>query len=459
MTLESGNVPLNTPYTAFPNFHIEAAVLSMVTALPTLKTTLFFASGLLSIVSLVVIFKLARVLLDTRSSLLATLFASVTTWLVQSRVEMLPYLTGLSLFPFMLYFTITRDRLRFRGLVFFILFSSLVLTHTLSSFVTLFCMGAFLFGWRLVRPLRQGQLHTLLYSLIFLISYWLFVSTFSLFAIRNIVETLTHPTALGFPLHFLSWGESDLSWLGTYIIYWFAILGCLAYLSRKRRTAQRLGLVISVLGLFGISYGFMVVLSSWAVVPDRWFPFGLTLAVIPASYAIISLAKQSEKRSKALFICILVFVLVFFSITSSFANDDFPILTRAVTVNSLTSAELQSATLLNAIHEGPITTDGYYAQDLFNQTLNHGHLGENDLTILQTGMLEGSSPVEGLVIIRASGFLFPVTIETGGTYASGVYSPYFYVSKTYDHSFVQQMVSRGNVVYNSQSVIAIVILQ
>jgi hypothetical protein len=115
--------------------------------------------------------------------------------------------------------------------------------------------------------------------------------------------------------------------------------------------------------------------------------------------------------------------------------------------------------LLNVIHEGPITTDGYYAQDLFNQTLNHGHLGENDLTILQTGMLEGSSPVEGLVIIRASGFLFPVTIETGGTYASGVYSPYFYVSKTYDHSFVQQMVSRGNVVYNSQSVIAIVILQ
>jgi hypothetical protein len=214
-------------------------------------------------------------------------------------------------------------------------------------------------------------------------------------------------------------------------------------------------LVLSALGVFGISYGFMVALSSWAIVPDRWFPFGLTLAAIPASYAILSLVNLGKKRPKIRFVCILVFVIAFFSITSSLANDDSPLYTRAGSISSFTSAELRSATLLSAVRVGAIVTDGYCAQNLFNQTLNHGHLGKGDLKFLQTSMLDGSVPIEGLVIIRTSGFSAPVVVGTGGTYAQGAYSPYFYVNRIYDRSFMQELISQGNVLYSSQSVVAI----
>lgn len=457
MTMESGRVPIGTQYSAFPGFHIEAATLGIVSALPTLKTTLFFTSGFLSIVSLLVIFKLAHVFLGVRGSLLATLFASSTTWLVQSRFEMLPYLTGLGLFPFIIYLTIAKDRLRLRGLVIAFLFGSLVITHTLSPAVTLFCMSIFFLGLRLVTPLREEQLRILLLATVMLVAYWFLASTFSVFVVQNLVETLTHATALAFPLHFLSWGESDLSMLGTYVIYWLAILGCLSYLSNRGRTPRRLSLVISVIGLLGVSYGFLVFLSSWAIVPDRWFPYALTLAVIPSSYAVLSLAKLGSRKSRVLLVCTLIVVVTFFSITSPLANDDSNFLTRPVTRFSVTSGELQSATFLNEVGNGVITTDFYYAENIFNQTLNHGQLGQDDLKEIETGMLDGSKPIDGMIIIRTSGFTVPVRLLTGGTYAKGAYSPYFYIAGTYDRSFLQELVSRGNVVYNSQSVIAIVI--
>lgn len=457
LTMESGQVPIGTQYSTFPGFHIEAATLGIVSALPTIKITLFSTSGLLSIVSLLVIFKLARVFLGVRGSLLATLLASSTTWLIESRFEILPYLTGLGLFPFIIYFTITKDWLRFRGLVIAVLFVSLVITHTLSPAVTLFCMSIILLASRFVTPRREKRFRILLLVALALICYWFLATTFSVFVVQNLVDTLTHATALAFPLHFLSWADSDFSMLGTYVVYWFTIIGCLSYLSKQGRTAQRVSLVFSVLGLLGVSYGFMVFLSSWAIVPDRWFPYALTLAVIPSSYGILSLAKLSNQKPRVFLTCILILVLTFFSIVSPLANDDSNLLTRPVTRFSLTSSELQSATYLDHVRSDVITTDFYYAENIFNQTLNRGNLLQKDLKELDTDMLNGSKPIDGMVIIRTSAFTIPVRVLTGGTYAKGVYSPYFYIARTYDHSFEEEVVSRGNVVYDSQSVMAIVL--
>jgi hypothetical protein len=458
LILEGGGIPEGMQYSAFPGFHIDAAALSVVAALPSPKVVLYLTSGSLSIVTLMVIFGIARVFLGVRGSLLATLCASFTTWLVQARFEMLPQLMGYSLFAYIIYLVIAKNELKFRGLLVFLLFASITVIHTLSSLVTSLCLATVVIGWRLVAPLREGQARALLFSILFLTSYWFLASGFSDFVVVMVAETLSQHSLLSFPLHFLSWVESDVSWLGTYVIYWLAIFGCLGYLSHRKRTPEKVSLVVSVVGLFGVSYIFLLVLSSYAIVPDRWFGFGLTLAVIPASYAAISLVKLGSRRSRSAILLVLVFfLLTFSSITSTFANDDSPFFGQNVMRLSFTANELQSADVLNGFYRGLIATDTYYAQAIFNQTLNNGHLTGHDLTEINTGMLNGSKPIEGLIVIRMSGFNTPVRFLTGYTYAAGVYSPYFYILGTYDRDFLQKLVSRGNVVYSSQSVIAVLI--
>ena len=453
--LETGQIPSGTSYTAFPGFHIAGTALSLITALPSLKATLYLSCGLFGIISLALIYKLATVFLGTQRGLFATLLALSATWLVELRVEMTPQLLGFTMFLYLAYMLIGRPRKRSSAVAVFVIVASLTITHTLSSFVSLVSLAALILGRAVVATKGAKQSRLVLSCFILTASYWIYGCTFSDFVIRNFLATIGRASLLSFPLHFLSWWESDLAWLGTYAIYWLAGFGSLWYLRARRRTAQRVSLVFMLLALLSIPYVFLVFLSSWSIVPDRWYAFALALAVIPASWTTASFARNWKPPSKALYMFVLVLVVTFFSITSPYANDDMPLLARNVTRESFTESELRAASTLNSIHKGIINTDVLYGGVVFNWTLNDRQLTDKKLILIDVHMLAAEKAIDGVIIIRTAGFTSPVRFLTGGTYARGAYSPYFYILGTYSRDFMETQISRGNVVYNSQSVVAI----
>lgn len=457
--LQTGQIPPGTSYTAFPGFHIAGTALSLITALPSLKATLYLSCGLLGIISLALICKLATVYLGTRWGLFAGLLTSSTTWLVELRTEMTPQLLGLAMFLYLTYLLIGRPHKRSSAVAVLVIVASLTITHTLSSLISLISLAALIFGRAVVATKGAKQSRLVLSCFVLTASYWVYGSTFSDFVIRNLLATIGRASLLSFPLHFLSWWESDLAWMGTYAIYCLAAFGSLWYLRARGRTSQRVSLVFMLLAILLISYTFLIFLSSWSIVPDRWYAFALALAVIPASWTTASLARNWKEPLKGLYVFALVFVVTFFSITSPYANDDSPLLARNVTRESFTESELRAASTLNSIHKGVINTDVLYGGVVFNWTLNDRHLTDKELILIDVDMLAAEKAIHGLVIIRTTGLTSPVRFLTGGTYAGGAYSPYFYMLDTYSPDFIETQISRGNVVCNSQSVVAILRLE
>jgi hypothetical protein len=471
--IQHGHVLSDSPYTAFPGAQIAAAMLTLVNGVP-LKLGLYLAIGFPTILTLVVVFKTAEFFLSTRASLLATLLASLSTYLAGLRVEMGPQALAFSLFVFIFYLmmreTIIGRSSRAVTAMLILFIVSITTTHTLTALIT--CVVVVTVP--LATKISGSKTHLWLLALlgpVFVVSYWIFASAFFGFGVSLLLDTIRNISALGFPLHFLSSTESDLAWSGTYILYGIAILGGLAYLSRKMRNAGRVCLVLIMLTLLGISYTFFVAISSYAIIPDRWYPFALILAVIPGSDAVMRLTGRAKLAPVLMLGLILSFA--FLSITSPLVNDDvndgLTLYTRKVMRTSFTENELYSARFVNSSYRGVVSTDILYGERVFILTLNHGELisdiatnytrileAPQKMTVLTTSMLSGEEPVQGLVVIRTEALSGPVEILSG-VYARGAYTPYHYVMETYPSSFVEETESTGNIVYNSASVITVLL--
>jgi hypothetical protein len=169
----------------------------------------------------------------------------------------------------------------------------------------------------------------------------------------------------------------------------------------------------------------------------------------------MSLVGSNGRKAKALFLTTLAFSVTFLSVVSPLANDDSPLFTHDVLRTSFTIEEVQAASIINGVYAGEITTDDFYGVAVFNSTLNRLSLPSDRLTAVTTMMLEGDKQVSGLVVIRTSALSHPVFILTGGTYVEGVYSPYFYILRTYNTVFVERQISSGNVLYSSRLIVAV----
>jgi len=460
--------PIGGSYVSFPGFHLSGATFSLVTGLPSGDVSLLVLGAVMNVVVLLGVFKLAQLFLEDRWSLFAALVASFASILVSSRFKVVPQLMGLTLFLYVVYLLMKGSRARENSIAIFLLVTSLAITHHLSSTVTLVSLAAIVATWAIMAESAKvetseyarswrSRLYVVLFLAVLVISYWTYAAGLLTFVVTMIVETIHAASVLSFPLHFLSWWESDMTWFGTYAIYWLAISGLLSYLSRRRRTDLTVSLVSSICVLLAIAYGFLIFLSSWAIVPDSWYPFALVLTVIPASHSVRRLVGNGSGKTRLkLMVPVIVFCLASFSIVSPLANDDSPMFANKVMRESFLLSEVQAAVMLNDRHAGTIVTDMHYGECFFDLTLRR-ELSQKRLSIIEVNMLDHGEPIHGLILIRTSGYHRPVRILTGSPYARGVYSPYYYVQRTYDPSFVKRLISRGNIVYNCQSAIAVLV--
>jgi hypothetical protein len=470
--IETGHILTNTTYTTFPGAHLIVATVGLVAALSSLKLDLCVAIGFVSVIGLIVVSKTARLFVGVQGSLIATLLASLATFLVSTRVELDSQGLALVLFAYffwMLMRSVIPRSKRTLILLEVLFIVSIVITHALSSLILLVVLATTAVVLVVRRNYAQpGLVHMAILGILFVASYWIFASQLFDYSMNLMWETIKYATPLGFPLHFLSAKESDLAWSGTYVLYSLGIIGSLSFVSQRLRSTPRLALVSCVGVLLGTSYAFLVLLSSMAIIPERWYPFAMLMLVIPASSVSASLARKG--RALPILLITLILCFAFLSIVSPFANDQPSFMTGKVMRLSFTTNELHAVAFLNATYDGPITTDMYYGEMLFALTFSFAERPDwtfsqyqptrhcpQRLTEITTGMLAGSEPSSGLVILRMSAVDTPIRLLAGHTYAKGAYSPYYYIQGTYPLGFVQRLTSEGNVLYSSGSVIAVLV--
>jgi hypothetical protein len=112
--LQSGYLPLAEVYSNWPMMHLEAAISQLLLDWD-IKDSLFIIS-IIEISSLIFIFLLTRIILDTKIALLATLILSVSDHYILWGIDLTPMTLGYVFFVIILYLIITSTNVNQRNL-------------------------------------------------------------------------------------------------------------------------------------------------------------------------------------------------------------------------------------------------------------------------------------------------------------------------------------------------------
>lgn len=423
--LESGFIPrggmYSSPdfgsYSAFPLFHVETAVLRLVSSISSLKEVLFISIGLFEAASLLFVFLVCRSLLNSKMGLLATLMLGLSDYHISLGTMLIPTSLGLGFFAAIIYLLLNLKEKWEKYILIFLSFSAVILAHTITSFILLVALTSMFLGERFYFLVLKGRKPhyprvawrylVLLFS-VALVSYWIYTSEFFGRAIEKLYLIFSHAQISGLqyaPSYTLP--QYEMNSMGMYILYWLAGIGLLTWLFQRNKGQLRFMLIATALALLMFPYGSLAI-GSREIVPERWFAFiYIPLAMLAAQGLSRIVRPFRATSSKYAFTVVIISILSFFMISSSVGNIDNPLFAKGAAIRfAFTESEISGAVTFNSLYNGTVTTDKDYGVTYFNYTL------DREFTNLDAEAVGGTNPVQGMIFMRTWTYNNPVEIST-----------------------------------------------
>ena len=439
--VEQASIPENySAYSAYPIMHLLIGITNIVSGLDWKDT--FFVMSIISTFTSVFIYLVGLKLFNSKIALLATLLYSLSNFHLYWSFWIAGTTIGSSLvliFVYLIFLNSKGDQKRQRIILslMILIFVSLLLAHTLSTVVCLWILMLYftarilyscIFGnafqvivgmvWNsqsvgmvktsrglkdYVYHLLSNQRNAISISLIILLSlltlaYWTYNIPDSGVSFTDNIGRILKNCFLASDLgNFESVSlaseydllEITLSELGYAIYILFGLYGILWFLFKDNSNAQRFSLVALSVSIFFVIYS-AGILGLYAIMPHRWFIF---LYIFLCFFTVVGIVYMSSllrnKITKWSFITIISGIMIFFMITSPYANSDSSIYASNLTDRyGATSSELYASQWVNEKYDHTVTTDYNYRKYFHNmQYLNPNLKMEYDMVILREYIL------------------------------------------------------------------------
>jgi hypothetical protein len=417
---DSSRIPSGYLYSFFPVQHLVTATLKYVSSLDSLKIAQLLSVSLFEVVSLIALFGIGELVLGRRLGLVVALIAGVSDWHIQWGTALIPTSLGLGFFTIVVFLVLKgRDRSQLATTA--LLMGTLILAHTISSFILLVTLASMFVAPRLYQLLLKKAPERLVsFSLVLLFAigvfgYWSYGSSFLSGEVLSIertfsgLEALTYATAPPPSLFLDYWSRSQLQIevdnMGMYLLYWLGILGSLVWLSRHNSNSTAFCLILAAGVLFAISYG-STFLGARLLVPDRWVAFIYILLAAPAVKGLQVVSGLAKNKKVGLAVATtMVLALSIMMTTDSTANLGSSALFDGQRF-ALSIPEIHASEFLRAKYQGVILTDNYYI-DSFSYEANW--------EIGSTYLINGTGELvrDGLIAVRKSSYSSPMIFSIG----------------------------------------------
>jgi hypothetical protein len=422
------SVQPSTFYSSFPFMHLIEAMTSLTTSISSNKLSSAISIGVFEVASLLFVFLIARKILeDSRLALFSTLFLGVSNWHIVFGISLVPQSLGYGFFALLIYLLVRQGSKPTRSGVLMILLTicSIILSHTLTAFVVCVIFLSFYLSKVLYQhlienlsPVQQKIGATLPVTLLAVVSvlfYWIFYTNFFTERVDSFIRDLTTRAGIASPV-FKSYLHYEFDQTGIYLLYVFAIIGCLLWLRKEKRSALRTTFIISGAILLSVIYGSWL-LGFRTFYPERWFVFAFIVLVVPAAEGLRNLLEIAKKRKVAILaVSMLIFSLTLLMITTGDANRDNPLFGKQeVELFSYSESELRAADRIANLSRSIIYTDQSFS-DVFSWSLKREMMSIN--------FIDFDQPKEGIVVERQYIYEHPIQLAPFG--------PYIIVNRTFE---------------------------
>jgi len=370
-------------YYAFPLFHIENAMVHLLTSLSPYNSV-FASTGLLVAISCVFVFLIGSEVSTEKIGLLSALVWAFNPYSIERATAITTNSLGFCFFATILYLIFCHERKTGSITFLIILFSAaLILTHHVSAFITLVFLIIIFIGITLYNRINR---HTIAYGLISSILIILFgvmmltrwmqpppgSHAFFDLTLRNLIMSVkseaqvTLGSALNTNVHY---GTFLLDFGGELLLLGFSIIAILMYLHSKNRNATRIALsLIAVVPFVIVNVPFFFLQN---IVPWRWYMFiylPLSILAIQGLFSLFNLIKSNT--AKLSIVALIALAVLSSMLTNTRANGDSPLFYNGTQRFGYTQAELTTIHTLSDIKCGNPQTDVYFG-DIFRYMLGH----------------------------------------------------------------------------------------
>ncbi|WP_301664835.1 glycosyltransferase family 39 protein [Methanoculleus frigidifontis] len=422
----------------YPLMHIHTAVNQIVMDVP-IRDATGFGIIIPLVASSICVFLLGRSLFDEKVGLLAMLIVNISDFQIRYGVSPGTVSFGLCLFFFFVYLVfkliiIAKQRERIKWLILvFVFIPVLILSHAHSSFVALLTLCAVVSGVLIYRKVFDIKtvLPIALIPIIFvieLLQHW-FVAIYGMKGERSFFEVIlqtledaivnkagflnrpeaaTVETSTGEYVNTLAlppFLEQVADVMGLTLVIFFAIIGCLFWLSSSQRSTVKFSMVLGAAILLGFTFLFPL-LGIRNIMPLRWFAFIYFFLSLMTAYAVIKTSyRLSRPVYSKIFLFFIISSLAFFMSFSSVSNIDSPLWLKEWTpsISSYTIPEQQGGITLAKYADKMVSDDRYGG--------NHGsYLG---IQVTSFSSRKDLNTHESSIFLwREDYFDRPVTIQT-----------------------------------------------
>lgn len=391
---------------SFPMMHINVAITQILSNVG-IKDASMYSITIPLIISSVCVYFVARELFNEKIGLLGMLIVNVTDYHAWwgSAPQTTSY--GVILFFFVIYLLykfLKSERRKMYFVILFVFLFTLISAHAVSSFILLMTIfglfvGSVLYAHLYDRNKKFIPLTILLVYAILLIHQWLIaiysdISELSFFDVivrtldlylgeyasfLNRPEAVAEYAALLPPLY-----ERLINSMGLSILIFMAIIGSLIWLSSRHRMIETFSIIICVVILLGITFGFPL-FGIRNIIPHRWFAFEYFFLSIMAAFSAYYLFYRTNSKQRIYILMILFSCLSFFMLTSTsnnLTNLDSPLWLQETSIStSYTFQEVYGAETLTH-HSGSVFSDSRYGTSVIgvNCGLQHSSFDSEDLS-------------------------------------------------------------------------------
>lgn len=354
-------------YQNYPGYHFLFTFISLITGIKNMKLIQFFIA-IIQAIFLIFVYMLTRKLFDTKISLISTLIVSLSPHLIQSRYMHYPCSFTAIFFIFVLYLLFYPNSKTVTGSSLLVAFFIItVFSHPLTPIILIFALLATFIITKYLKLEKVKILGTtILFMIILSLSWWMKplgdqkdLFSYLVLSIKNALEFMDYTAvtrATLAPLYNCS--DIVLSDFGFIILIFLGIAGAFYSLKnialntiKKLTSGKEKILTLSIVTLLFIPMPYLLTIIYPQSLPDRWFPFIEILASMFAGGAVVIISQLKRLSSfKLKYIApLVVFILVFFMITSPVANPNNHIYAEELSSRAaLTQSEIDAAEFIKS---------------------------------------------------------------------------------------------------------------
>mgnify|MGYP001009839548 CR=1 FL=1 len=391
--ISTSHVPMYSQYVDSPFFHIIVSSPMLIANIDYVPSV-FFSISVIQVVSLLLLTQIlaSRIGLNHVIGLLSGLALILSPLVIQANVSAIPFSMAI-VFMMLLFFLILNQKLTLpRFLLVFVLFIALNLTHPMASAFTGLALLSFMvleIIYNHLMGLKNCWRPSMLLPVVFvtvMIIGWIFFSGYY-DILSNIIQNLINIDPSRAQAQFIQvqmnnipMGEQIHNYFSFFLLISISFYGVLYSISDKGSRNQ---FVYSLTAIIPLAIGLVLMATGLNLLNERWLYIAQVLLAIPLAIALVCWSNMIRRQiPRVIVTTVLVFILTFGSITSTFANVDNTSFTPNMNMRyALMASEISAGDFLKATSGDLAYTDTYYSATLYNS----GHLTKDFSSLLEAG--------------------------------------------------------------------------